>query len=143
MIVYSWITLLLICLIKHFLAFSLNDSLDDGLFKSSRWYQSCLVSTSMTGFLAAQAFNISLNVIYSPVSGFEDPYFLFPQRHDGPSSSLKVNVLWTSTNLVQSGGHQYLFNHFVPCVNHSYKRYEVPESHLSLLENFKQTLFSP
>ena len=30
-------------------------------------------STSMTGFLAAQAFNISLNVIYPPVSGLEDP----------------------------------------------------------------------
>ena len=36
-----------------------------------------------------------------------------------------------------------MFNHFVPCVNHSKKRYEVPESHLSLLENFKEKLFSP
>ena len=36
-------------------------------------------STSMTRFLAAQAFIISLNVIYPPISGFEDPYFLFPR----------------------------------------------------------------
>ena len=43
-------------------------------------------------FFAAQAFNISLNVIYPPVSGFEDPYFLFPQRYYGPSSSLKLNI---------------------------------------------------
>ena len=62
-------------------------------------------TTSMPGFLAAQAFNISLNVIYPPVSGFEDPYFLFSQRYYGPSSSLKLNFLWTSTNLVQPGGH--------------------------------------
>ena len=123
----------------------LGFSIDDSLMACSRIPDGSRAawSTSMTGFLAAQAFNISLNVIYPPVSGFEDPYFLFPQRHEGHSSILKVNILWTSSNLVQSGGNQYMFNHFVPCVNHTYKRYEVPESHLSLLENFKQKLFSP
>ena len=123
----------------------LGFSIDDSIMACSRIPDGSRAawSTSITGFLAAQAFNISLNVIYPPVSGFEDPYFLFPQRHEGHSSILKVNILWTSSNLVQSGGNQYMFNHFVPCVNHTYKRYEVPESHLSLLENFKQKLFSP
>ena len=68
---------------------------------------------------------------------------MFPQKYDGSSLSLTVNILWISTNLVQSGGHQYFYNHCVPCINHSYKRYESHEPQISLLENLKQNSFSP
>ena len=53
-------------------------SIDKTLFACSRIptiYSTSSWSTSMTGFCAAKAFKINLNVLYPPVSGFEDPFF--------------------------------------------------------------------
>ena len=100
-------------------------------------------STSMTGFCASKAFNINLNIIYPPVSGFEDPYYLFPQRFEVSAPRLSLSVLWSSSSLVQTGTPQYLLNHFLPCCSSVVKRYKFPNSYLALINKIKEILFSP
>ena len=70
-------------------------------------------------------------------------FFLISQRYEVFNSSLSINNLWSTTNLVQSGCHQYQVNHFVPCINYNFRRYKVPSLHLNLIKTFKQKLLSP
>ena len=43
------------------------------------------------------------------------------KQHKNEVSTLVLSVLWTSTNLIQIGGPQYIFNHFVLYVSNVVK----------------------